>query len=179
MLHHTGPVMAVDINEAAFTPLPPWFIGLTASIALLVFLRGQGKKVSPVDGVAADLAIDIGVLLSACSVIASVGATPLVVSITNTIAREINPSGNTFSVGDSAQIGIGLAGLAVLVFLGVVYTRTESGMTLAWFALGVQVASLFTPIISQVLSLWINYPIRLFWNLLMWLLNFVPNLEVD
>ena len=170
--------MVVDINEAAFTQLPPWFVALAASVATLIFFRRLCKRITPVEGNTSDILVDIASLLSAASVVASIGATRLVSSFTNSVERKINPSGDIVSVGGGIQVTAFVVFMAVLVFLGYIYTKTESGMTLAWFAIGVQVASIATPAINTVLGWWINNPIRWLWNGLMWLLDLLPGLEV-
>lgn len=171
-------VQIIDVNEAAFKPLPVWFIGVAASVVALIFTRRWGRKVTPASGRFADFMIDLAVLLCAASIVASVSSTTTVSTLIASIDRNIDDLGNEVTI-EGFQIAVGLLMTIILGVLAYMYTKSESGVTLFWFALLLQVAALGAPMINEVLEFWVNYPIRWLWNGLMWVLNFLPSIQIN
>ena len=171
--------LELSINLSSFNIIPPYLVAFIASWIALRLLRRYGHNITPQESKVADLLLDVVTLFTAGSLIASISATPLVSSVVASINRNIGEwvIGGV-RVGDIA-IGGGILLTALVLFLAYAYTKSEKGWTLFWFGLSLQVAAVFAPWINTILGWWIKYVVASIWNFILWLITFVPNIEIN
>lgn len=171
--------LELSINESNFHVIPPWLVAFVASWIALRLIRRYGRNITPQESKVADLLLDLTTLFTAGSLIASISATPLVTSLVTSINRNISEwVVGGIRIGDIVIVGGVLLTLVVL-FLGYAYTKSEKGWTLFWFGLSLQVAAVFAPWINTILSWWINHIIAPVWNFILWVVTFLPSIQIN
>lgn len=161
-----------------YEPLPKWFIPLVASVIFLFLFKSWGDKVSASDNRWLDLALDIGTLASAGSIVASISSWPLMQSVAKAIAAPINKFSWTVP-GVEWKLGPTALLIIIVLFLAWRYVSTETWPMLILFGLAAQVTALTWSWINEIFGFMINWPIRGVWYALMWLLNLIPNISFN
>lgn|GEM_PF-2233611 len=170
-----------SINEGGFTPIPGWLVAFVASlIALYVALHISGRYRREDVHTTRDTLIDVVVLLSAGSVVASLSTTPLLASLTTSFYRNLQVWLNSkMHLGTSIMVGGGIILILIVLLLGLLYIKNTSGWWLFWFGLGLQIAAVFAPWINTALSWWVNNPVMWLWNFLIWLITVIPSVQIQ
>lgn len=166
--------LEVTVNTGEFRALPGYFVGFLASVLFLYIFKRWGNSVTPQDNKVTDLIVDILVLISAGSVIASISSTPLV----STASTALNNAIDGFQLMQGVFIVGWLVIMALVLWMGWMYTSKETWGPLIWFGIGLQALALTAPWINAILSWWINNPVRLVWNGITWVLFFIPNIQI-
>ncbi len=165
----------VQIRE--FRELPEWFIPLAASVIFLFIFRNYGEKFTPDGNRWLDIIMDLAVLLSAASIVATISTWPIIQSVI-AVVQSWMEGGATQAVQVSGwEISSGVIALIVLIVIGLWYERSEGLPSLIAFGIIAQVAILFAPWLVEVFGFWINYPIWGVWWVLMFLLDLIPSIS--
>lgn len=174
-----APPPELVVSQENFDVIPGWLIAFVASVLLLRLLRRYGHKITPQESKVGDLLLDIAVLLTAGSIVASISTTPLVSTLVASINRNISEwVVNDIRFGDIAIAGVVLVTLIITVLLAFLYTKSENGRTLILFGLSLQVMALFAPWINTTLAWWINYIVAAVWNFILGVITAIPNAEI-
>ncbi len=167
-------VLEVNISNGDFRVLPGYFVAFLASVVFLIVFKRWGNSVTPEGNRVTDFIVDILVLLSAGSVIASISTTPLVSTASQALSGAIH--------GVRVAEGFTIAGWVILatlvLWMGWMYASKETWGPLIIFGIALQALAIIAPWIDVVLSWWINYPIRLVWNGITWVLFFIPDIRI-
>lgn len=166
--------MQVEVDAGGFAILPGALVVFFASLIVLLVLRSVGKRINERGGNDRQgIILDILVLLTAASMVASLSVFPLIRSIVKSSENWLSSNTGVNATATGLVLGV------IIMALAAVYAKQEKWVWLLLFALSMLVAASVSSVVNDILSGWINGPVRWFWNVIVGFFVSILGLEIN